>query len=142
MWRTARDYLSVLAADLQCVHAMAFFMRLIGCNRLPGVARTLLTTCTLCVAAGRLGTAEGQWQWVDTFYRMDLSLMRCAAGCCEGHCVPLMAPHPQWMLDSLTASTQIVQSEERPPDCRMSVCDSPGTASSQRPMACLSGGYR
>ena len=126
------NYLSVLAADPQCVHAMAFFMQQIVNNRLPPVARTLLTTCTL-VSLRKTGDGRRPVAMGDTFYRMA---SRYALQLVTVKAQALMAPH-QYGAGQPDGCTQIVQSVQHLLTTA-SASDSPGTASSQRPMACLS----
>jgi hypothetical protein len=124
------NYLSVLAADPQCVHAMAFFIQQIVNNRLPAVARILLTTCTLVSLKkgkdGRRPVAMG-----DTFYRMA---SRYALTLVTRKAQTLMAPH-QYGAGQPDGCTQIIQSVQH---LLTTVPVSPRTSSPWRPMACLS----
>ena len=129
------NYLSVLAADPHCVHAMAFFMQQIVNNRLPSVARTLLTTCTL-VSLRKSGDGRRPVAMGDIFYRMA---SRYALQLVTLRAQALMAPH-QYGAGQPDGCTQIVQSVQHLLTT-VSASDSPGTScsvTSRRPMACLS----
>lgn len=130
------NYLSVLAADPHCVHALAFFIQQIVNNKLPEVIQTLLTTCIVVSLVkdndgGRRPIAIG-----DIFYRMaarySLSLVIDKAQ-------QKLEPH-QYGAGKPDGCTQIVQSiqhllKDKTPQAPTANDQSNSTA---RPMACLS----
>ena len=131
------NYLSVLAADPHCVHAMAYIVQQIVNNKLPAVIRTLLTTCIVVSLVkyngGRRPIAIG-----DIFYRMAA---RYSLSLIIDKVQHKLAPH-QYGIGTPDGCTQIVQSlqhllkhgaQHSPPSHGQS-----NHADTKRPLACLS----
>jgi len=127
------NFLSVLAVDPHCVHAMAFFIQQIVNNKLPATVRTLLTTCLLVSLCKPDGDGRRPLAMGDLFYRMAA---RYAGGLVSKGARAAMAPH-QYGVGQPDGCTQIVQSVQH---LLTASFPSPALsdASPSRPMACLS----
>ena len=129
----ASNFLSVLAADVQCVHAMAVLIQRIVNNTLPSVVRTVLTTC-IVVSLGKDNGGRRPIAIGDMFYRLAsqyaLSLVVRPAQ-------SILAPH-QYGVCQPDGCTQVVQSIQHLLTTPTVAAHAPTAAVTEGPYACLS----
>ena len=125
------NFLSVLATDVQCVHAMALLTQRIVNNTLPSAVRTVLTTC-IVVSLGKDDGGRRPLAIGDMFYRLA---SRYALSLVSRQAQTALAPH-QFGIGQPDGCTQIVQSVQHLLTCAPDEARQPQQG--WRPKACLS----